>query len=347
MGISMKHQARCASCAVLAAAVVTAVPLLLGSAAQAATLMVGPGQTYATVSAAFAAANDGDTVEVMAGTYINDFPAVETKITLTAIGGRVTMRGTEFIPNEKGILVVDNDVTITGFSFVGAKVTAAAGGNGAGIRYDSGNMVINDCYFANNQEGLLANPWPGATITISNSEFYHNGAASGASSGYTHNLYVGEVATLDIENSYFHGAQVGHEIKSRADTTIVNNTRVVDGPTGTASYGIDLPNGGVATIENNQIEKGPMSENPIMISFGEEGAYATSSLSVTGNLMENDLVSPSVLAVKNASAASATLTGTSVYGLTTSQILSGPGTATGTTWLVIEPVISGTHPWAK
>jgi hypothetical protein len=314
------------------------------TAAHAATLMVGTGQTYATIASAVAAASNGDTVEVLAGVYINDFPDVKSQITMVAVGGRVRMKAVGPIPNGKGILVVDNDLTITGFDFIGATVTQANGGNGAGIRYDSGNMVINDCYFANNQDGLLANPWPGATIRINNSEFAHNGAATGPSSGYTHNLYVNEVATLDIENSYFHGAQVGHEMKSRADTTIVRNTRIADGPTGTASYSIDLPNGGRATIDNNQIEKGPKAENPTMISFGEEGAYGGSTLSVGGNLMENNLGADAV-GVTNAAGGSVTLNGNSVFGFTTTRLLSGSGTVSGTTWLLTDPAIATNHPW--
>ncbi len=338
-------RARCASRAVIAAACAIAMPILAAPDVDAATLTVGPGQTYSTIASAVAAARNGDTVEVMAGLYINDFPDVRSRITMVAIGGRVRTRAAGFIPNGKGILVVDNDLTITGFDFVGAKVTQANGANGAGIRYDSGNMTIDDCYFAFNQDGLLANAWPGATITIRNSEFYHNGAATGPSAGYTHNLYVNGVATLDIENSYFHGAQVGHEMKSRAAVTIVRNTRIADGPTGTASYSIDLPNGGQATLENNQIEKGPRSENPTLISFGEEGAYAGSALSVSGSLLENLLVSPSTLAVDNAAGGAATLTDNTVFGLTTAQILQGPGTVSGTKWLLKDPPIPSGHPW--
>lgn len=321
------------------------VVLLLAGAAQAATLTVGPGQTYTTIAAAIAAAHDGDTINVLAGVYVNDFAEIRAKVTLTAIGGQATMRATGYIPNGKGILITDTDVTITGFSFVGAAVTDADGGNGAGIRYQGGNLVLNDCYFANNQDGLLANADPTGTITITNSEFYHNGATKGPGAGYTHNLYVNEVARLDIESSYSHGANIGHEIKSRAQTTIVHNSRIVDGPTGTASYSIDLPNGGIVTIGGNQIEQGPLTENPTVISFGEEGAYAGSTLSVRNNVVENDLPSGSALAVQNASGGAATVTGNRVYGLTSSQILHGPGTVSTTTFLTQEPKIGGGHPW--
>ena len=75
---------------------------------------------------------------------------------------------------------------------------------------------------------------------------------------------------LMIDSSYFHDANVGHQIKSRALNTIVKNSRIYD-RNSTASYSIDLPNGGNAAIQNNEIEQGPNSQNFVIISYGEEG----------------------------------------------------------------------------
>ncbi|MDB5446641.1 MAG: putative calcium-binding protein, partial [Phenylobacterium sp.] len=41
-----------------------------------ATLTVGQGQQYATISAAVAASHDGDLLQVQAGTYTNDFAEI-------------------------------------------------------------------------------------------------------------------------------------------------------------------------------------------------------------------------------------------------------------------------------
>ena len=202
------------------------VAVLLAYPALAASLTVGPGQQYTTIAAAVAASHDGDAITVLAGTYVkNDYAEINTKIMLTAAGGAVNMVSQGYIPNGKGILITDTDVTITGFSFTGAQVTSGNGGNGAGIRYQGGNLVLNNCYFANNQNGLLSNPDPTGTITVNSTEFYHNGVSTGSSAGYTHNIYVGDIAKFDAEKSYFHGANVGHEIKSRAVITIVNNSQ--------------------------------------------------------------------------------------------------------------------------
>jgi hypothetical protein len=74
-------------------------------------------------------------------------------------------------------------------------------------------------------------------------------------------------------------------------------------------------------------------------------AYGTNSLSITGTLIENDLKSGNALLLHNVSGVTAAITGSSVFGLNASQILNGPGTVTGMTYLATEPVISIGHPW--
>jgi hypothetical protein len=312
--------------------------------ASAETLHVGPGETYKTIAAAVAASHDGDEIAVKAGVYDNDYAEITKKITLTAVGGFARLRSTGLIPNRKAILITDSDVTIKGFEFSGARVSSGDGGNGAGIRYQAGNLVVESCYFTDNQDGILGDGT--GTVTISKSEFFENGATTGPSAGLTHNLYLGGLATLTIENSYFHGARVGHELKSRAKRTIIRNTRVVDGPTGTASYSIDLPNGGEATIVDSQIEQGPKSQNPNIIAFGEEGSlHPGSKLTVQGSLIENDLQTPSAVGVWNVSPTPAHIVNTKVYGLTLNSLFRGPATVSGVEYLKTEPPISTKHPW--
>lgn len=299
-----------------------------------ATLTVGAGDQYSTLASAVAAAHNGDVIEVQAGTYTNDFATITKNITIEGVGGMVNLVATEAPPNGKAILVTDANVTLDNISFSGASVPD---GNGAGIRYETGNLTINNCYFHDNQDGLLAASDPSGSITINNSEFSHNGTGD----GYTHNLYVGEVGTLTIDNSYFHDAVVGHEIKSRADTTIIENSRIIDGPNGTASYSIDLPNGGHAVISNDVIEQGPNSQNPIIISYGEETStpYANSALQITNDTIINDLHSSSALGVRNTTDVTASLSGDKIYGLSANQVVSGPATQTGVTMLATEPTL--------
>ncbi len=299
-----------------------------------ATLTVGSGMQFSTLGAAIGASHDGDVIQVQAGTYTNDFATITTKITITGVGGMVNLVATQSPPNGKAILTTDADVTLNNIAFSGAQVPD---GNGAGIRYESGNLTVNNCYFHDNQDGILGGDNPTATITINNSEFAHNGAGD----GQTHNLYIGQVGTLTVDNSYFHDAVVGHEIKSRALNTIIENSRIIDGASGTASYSIDLPNGGNVVITNDVIEKGPNSQNPTIISFGEEGSILSgSSLQVTNNTILDDMSSPSSLGVYNASTASAVISGDSFFGLSAARIASGPNSQSGLTFLSAEPALN-------
>src|SRR4051812_32097958 len=97
-----------------------------------ATLSVGPGLSFATIAAAVSAAVDGDTVEVQAGNYPNDFIDFDKSITLQAVGGRVTMANTAQPPNGKAAITESGNVTIAGFDISGVTVGDQ---NGAAVRY--------------------------------------------------------------------------------------------------------------------------------------------------------------------------------------------------------------------
>ena len=304
-------------------------------------LTVGAGGSYATLRAAIAASHDGDVLQVKAGVYTNDFATINTRITIEGIGGMVQLVATVPPPDGKAILTINTDVTIDHLEFSGARV---ADGNGAGIRYQGGNLVINNSYFHNNQDGLLAASDPAGSITITNSEFAYNGTGDGR----THNIYVNEVGTLRIADSYFHNSYVGHEIKSRAFNTIIDGNRISEGPTGTGSYSIDVPEGGHVTITNNTIEQGPKSQNPAIVHVGNDGPlHPGTTINIANNTILNDLRSPSASLLLNQSGSGAgiVLSNNRVWGLTAAQMLQGPGTVTGTVVLAGEPGFSTAHPF--
>ena len=325
-------------------------------------LTVGKGMEFSTIQAAVAASQDGDVIQVKAGTYTNNFATISDSITLEAVGGRVNLVATKPPPNLKGILTIGTsssapDVTITGFSFSGVKIPGGDGGNGAGIRYQSGNLTLNEDYFHGNQDGLLATPFvTGAgNITINESEFGPNGTTN----GQTHNLYVGMIGSLNITNSYFHDANTGHEIKSRAEVNTIENNRILDN-NGTSSYSIDLPNGGQDIVSGNIIEKGLHSETNKMISFleapgsgnpqvgSDAGHWANSSLIVSGNTFINDKATQKIIAVWNDDTlpVTPTVTGNTFWNIAPTTAISGPASQSSSTWMTGDPTPSKAHPWA-
>jgi hypothetical protein len=104
-----------------------------------------------------------------------------------------------------------------------------------------------------------------ARIIIEFSEFFDNGAGD----GFSHNLYIGNIAKFIFRPNYSHGAVVGHLLKSPAAENDIYYNRLSDESIGTASYEIDLPNGGKSVIIGNLIEKGPQAQHSALVSYQE------------------------------------------------------------------------------
>ncbi|MDT7952466.1 MAG: right-handed parallel beta-helix repeat-containing protein [Acetobacteraceae bacterium] len=281
------------------------------------TLTVGSGQEFNTLSAAVAAAAAGDTIDLQPGTYTNDFPGLVNGLTIEGVGGIAKLVATAQPGNGKAILDVAGDTTLKNLDISGVTVPDA---NGAAIRYESGNLVIQNTAIHGNQNGILGAANQSGTISISGSEIYGNGSGT----GFTHNLYIGDIATFTLTNSYVHDANTGHEIKSRAETNIITNNRIEDNGS-TASYGIDLPNGGNATISGNTIQKSANSGNRVTIAYGEEGSpHAGTAVSVTNNTFVSDQPGADIL--WDATGTPVTASGNTDYGY---SVVDKAGTVSG------------------
>ena len=285
-------------------------------------LAVGTGQTYKTIQAAVNAAHSGDMINVHAGTY-GCASISKSGLTIQGVGsGQVTISGA--VCQSKGLLVISgSDTTINNIVFTNAKDSE---GNGAGIRMQGTNLTILNSKFFNNQDGLLSDYNVHSTITVKDSTFGKNGTCVG-SGGCAHAIYAGHVGTLDVENSTFNNTQAGHDIKSRANNTIIIGNKITDGPTGTSSYLIDVPNGGAVTITGNYLEKGPKSSNPTTaISMGEEGATnPAGAMLIANNTFQNDLAKTQEFIFNRTGSANLTVSGNVLSGYPT-VLLKGLGT---------------------
>jgi hypothetical protein len=105
-----------------------------GAAHSPTTLRVGPERTLKLPSEAARLARAGDTVEIDAGLYLNDYAQWnQANLTIRGMGGMAHLQSTELIPNGKAIWIVSGDNTlIENVEFSGARV---ADTNGAGIRH--------------------------------------------------------------------------------------------------------------------------------------------------------------------------------------------------------------------
>lgn len=276
--------ARCCTALCVATLSVTGLPATAAEQAEDGprTWLVGPGRSLTTPSAAAAVARDGDTVLIDAGTYSGDVATwTQDDLTLRGDGGRAHLRADGQSAQGKAIWVIAGDrTTVDRLEFSGATVPDQ---NGAGIRQEGDGLTVTRSWFHHNQNGILAGANPESDIVIRRSRFFR----SGAGDGYTHNLYIGEVHSLTVTGSYLWGAAVGHELKSRAATNTITGNRIADHDS-TASYSIDLPNGGRSLIAGNVIIQGPNSENSTLVSYGAEGfADGSRTLWVVNNTLVN------------------------------------------------------------
>lgn len=249
--------------------------------AQAATLEVGPGKTYATPCDAIAAAMPNDVVEVAAGTYTDTCSIAVKGLTVRGVGGRpkIDLSATEHPSGYKGIYVIDADgVTLDNLELTGAHISDANGANGAGIRIQAAGLTVHGCYIHDNQNGILGGISPnGGKITIEYTEFAHNGLGNGCNAGgCTHNLYINHVDELLFQYNWSHDIpndfpDKGHLLKSRAAKNTILYNRIT-GEMGHDSYALNFPNGGLTILVGNLIEKGPNGDNNILFSYAEEGA---------------------------------------------------------------------------
>ena len=256
-------------------------------ARQAHVLAVGPGKTLKRPSMAAKVAHNGDTVEIAAGTYPGDAAVWrQNNLTIRGVNGRAHLKANGAAAEGKAIWVIKGkNTTVESIEFSEAKV---ADKNGAGIRQEGPGLTVRDCYFHDNEMGILTGANPASEIVIERSEFANSGVEQGTTH-IGHNIYIGAVRRFTLRASYSHHAMIGHNVKSRARENYLLYNQIADGSDGTASYEVELPNGGLSFLIGNVIQQGPRTENDAIISYGAEGLGAgTNELYVINNTIVND-----------------------------------------------------------
>jgi hypothetical protein len=259
-------------------------PAMAGTESIGTVIRVGPNQSLRSIAEAARQAKDGVVIEVEAGDYSADVAVwSQDDIAVRGVGGRVRLLAAGASAEQKGIWVVrGGSMRVENVDFVGARVPHR---NGAGIRLEKGKLMVRNCRFEDNENGILTGNDKGIELEIDSSEFGHNGAGDGQS----HNLYVGAIGRLKVTGSYFHHARVGHLLKSRAAENFIAYNRLTDEAGGSASYELEFPNGGVAFVIGNLIQQGPKTQNPHIVSFGAEGyKWPRNALYLVNNTLVDD-----------------------------------------------------------
>ncbi len=235
------------------------------AAAAGTTITVGPDGDVPTIAQAARIARDGDTVEVQAGEYRGDVAVwPQKRLTIRAAGGRAVLVADGKAAEGKAIWVIRNGhFEVEGFDFVGARV---ADRNGAGIRLARGTLVVRDSRFLDNENGILTGNDGSSTLVIERSLFARNGHGD----GYSHGIYAGRIARLEVRGSYFHSGRTGHLLKSRARENRIEYNRITD-EDGDSSYELEIAEGGRALVVGNIIEQSAKTSNHTIVSYAAGG----------------------------------------------------------------------------
>ncbi len=289
------------------------------------TINVGPDRRNKSLARAINNAPGGSTILVDPGTYVDEFATIQVPLTIKANGGEVRLVPTQSVPNGKGIFITRANATFDGITFVDAKVRDR---NGAGIRYEKGDLTVINCTFENNQNGIMGGRSDQSVITVLNSTFRNNGGGD----GYTHGIYIGLVKQLTVRDSHFTGTRAGHHIKTRAATSIIEHN-YLDDAEGNPSYSIDMPNGGHNVVTRNVIIQTEQPDNPALISFGTKKSHQQNDLLLEDNWLINHYSSGT--GINNPKDLEVVLKDNRFYNLR--KHVAGPAEVTGSTTLEKAP----------
>ncbi len=231
---------------------------------------VRTGMKYASLQAAINASTDGDTIEIEATptSMLVIYGVISKSLTIRGTGPtRPVLDAGMHCMNGKGIFEITGgqNVLIENLEFRNCQ--GSGSGNACGIRLSNPiNVTIRNCYFGNNEDGIMGGNNNIGNVVLESCEFDNNGYGD---VGQTHNIYIGACNSFIMQNCYSHNAYVGHEVKTRAKSNYILYNRITDEGS-TSSYEIDIPQGGTTYIIGNVIEQSAASENPTIIAYNEE-----------------------------------------------------------------------------
>ena len=230
----------------------------------------------------------GDEIHLSAGDHHGETAVFRGKsVAIRGVGGLARLHAPRSLAEGKAQLVLSNgQFRVSHLALIGAR---APDKNGAGIRFEGGTLHVEDCVFWGADSGILTTSDTerhASTVTVERSEFGYLGHGD----GYSHALYVGRLAELRVEASYFHHAFVGHLLKSRARVNHIAYSRFTDEEGGRASYELSFPNGGEVTLTGLIVAQSASTENSLLVSYGEEGdVWPVNRLTMLNNTLVNGL----------------------------------------------------------
>jgi hypothetical protein len=133
----------------------------------------------------------------------------------------------------------------------------------------TGNVILDNFYIHDCQDGI-ARGTTGCKWFVTNGRISHCGVGE---PGQTHNIYVqGDLGYF--KNVLTDQSSVGHTFKTRCNRTVIDNCRIYDGEHGHGSINIDFCEGGIDTLVNTIVQKGPNWQNAYSVHFASRDSHA-------------------------------------------------------------------------
>jgi len=157
-------------------------------------------------------------------------------------------------------------------------------GNGAGIRLESGDLLVRESLFRDGENGILVANDNRGTIRVDQSTFSGLGGCP-EDGGCSHSIYNSGTGPLIVTRSRFERGTGGHYVKSRGERIEVSDSSFDDSQGTATNYMIDLSNGATGSIARNTFVQGANKENySAFIMVAPEGTeHSSAGLTITGN----------------------------------------------------------------
>ena len=240
------------------------------------------GEAFDNLADAVAAIGGGNgTIMIAPGTYRMCAVQNEGRVAYVARApGTVIFDGVAC--EGKGALVLGGEsARVEGITFQNVRVEDR---NGAGIRLESGDLLVRESLFRDGENGILVASDASGTIRVDQSTFSELGGCP-EDVGCSHSIYNSGTGSLIVTRSRFERGTGGHYVKSRGTRIEVTDSSFDDSQGRATNYMIDLSNGATGTIARNTFVQGENKENySALIMVAAEGTrHSSAGLAITRN----------------------------------------------------------------
>ncbi len=240
------------------------------------------GEGFDTLDAAVRAVGDRRaTILIAPGTYRECAVQEAGHITFRAAVPGQAIFENEVCEDKAAFVLRGRGSVVDGIVFRGYSVND---GNGAGIRIETGDLLVVNSMFLDSQEGILGGNPSGQKITIDRSTFSGLGQCDQAVN-CSHSIYLSNQGEVIITRSRFERGTGGHYVKLRVPNVQILDSSFDDSQGRNTNYMIDLSEGGTGLIARNVFVQGANKENGsgLIVVAPEGRTYSSAGLRVEGN----------------------------------------------------------------